>query len=187
MGLTVRNMCKIVHELCPNVLIGVQGLVDGNPYDTIGLYCYPDDDSYWGAQEVQSVEIDSDEHLKPVNVTLRVDIDSSIVIDRTKSKKEKNMNQSQNKEPLKLLTLLSYVVGDEDGYDDTWIEIRLGSIGGYDNKYVFVEGFASNLKDEPAMFENYYVDRILYDEPDEGERHMLIQAVKEKKINENNN
>lgn len=178
MGLTVRNMCKIIHELCPSVSIGVQGLVDGNPHYTIGLYCYPDDDDYWGEQEVQSVEVDSDEHLKPVNVTLRVYIDTSTVIDRTKGKKEKYMNQSQNKEPLKLLTELSYIEGDEG--DDVWLEIRLEKRNKHGSKYISVGGLASNLKDEPSMFEDYYVERILYDEPDGGERTLLIQAVKEK-------
>ena len=182
MGLTVRDMCKIIHDLYPYATIGIVGLVDGNPHDSIGLYAYPDDDSYWGNSEVSRVEINRNEHLKVVSVTLSVDID------RTKCEKEdmmKSDDKKDNREPLKLLTLLSYIVGDED--DDVWIEIRLGKRNEHSNKYVFVEGFASNLKDEPAMFENYYVDRILYDEPDEGERHMLIQAVKEEKINENNN
>lgn len=171
MGLTVRNMFKIVHELCPTAMIGVQGLVNGNPYDTIALYVYPDDDGFWGEREVVQVESETDQHLKVVSVTL------SIVIDRTNHKKEKDMNQSQNKEPLKLLTQLSYIEGDEG--DDVWLEIRLEKRNKHGSKYICVEGFASNLKDEPGMFEDYYVERILYDEPDDGERTLLIQAVKE--------
>lgn len=180
MGLTVRAMCKIIHELWPETIIGVQGLVDGNPCDSIALYVYPDDDSYWGEREVSRVEISRNEHLKVVSVTLSVDIDSSIVIDRTKCEKEEKMksdDKKDNREPLKLLTQLSYIEGDEG--DDVWLEIRLEKRNKHGSKYICVEGFASNLKDEPGMFEDYYVERILYDEPDDGERTLLIQAVKE--------
>lgn len=180
MGLTVRNMCNIIHELCPTAIIGIQGLVDGNPCDSIALYVYPDDDSYWGEREVSRVDIGRDDRLKIVSVTLSVDIDSSIVIDRTKCKKEvkEKMEQSQNKEPLKLLTQLSYIRGDEG--DDVWLEVRLETRDEHGSGYfLFVEGFAEALKSQPGMFENYYVERILYDEPEEGERHLLIQAVKE--------
>jgi hypothetical protein len=92
-------------------------------------------------------------------------------------------NKMDDREPLKLLTLLSYVEGDEG--EDVWLEIRLEKRNEYDSKYVFIEGTASNLKDEPSMFEDYYVERILYNESDDefGERHLLIQAVKE--VNEN--
>lgn len=96
-------------------------------------------------------------------------------------------NKADNREPLKLLTMLSYIEGDEG--DDVWLEVRLEKRNEYGSKYVFVEGFAEALKDYSEMFYGYYVDRILYndgdDDENEEERHMLIQAVKEE--NENNN
>jgi hypothetical protein len=90
-----------------------------------------------------------------------------------------------NREPLKLLTELSYIGGEEG--DDVWleIEIRLKKRNEYDSKYVYVKGFASHLKDNPNMFEGCYVERILYAESDDefSTRHLMIRAVKE--VNEN--
>lgn len=88
------------------------------------------------------------------------------------------MSKEQSKEPIKLLTMLAYVRGDEG--DDVWLEVRLETRDEHGSGYfLFVEGFAEALKSQPGIFENYYVERILYREPEEGERHLLIQAVKE--------
>jgi len=92
-------------------------------------------------------------------------------------------NKMDDREPLKLLTELSYIEGDEG--DDVWLEIRLEKRNEYDSKYVYVKGFASHLKDNPNMFEGYYVERIHYVESDDelSTRHLMIRAVKE--VNEN--
>lgn len=182
MGLTVRNMFKIVHELCPTAMIGVQGLVNGNPYDTIALYVYPDDDGFWGEREVVQVKSETDQHLKVVSVTLSVNMDGG----RSKKDVKEKMEQRNNNEPLKLLTMLAYLECDEGS--DIWLAIRLEKRGENGSRYLFVEGYAKDLKNESSMFNGYYIERILYDksEDDYDKHDLIIQAVKEEKINENN-
>lgn len=167
MALTVRHMCEIIHELCPSMGISVQGLVDGKP-----VYAYPDCDGVIGDQEASRVELHSAERMGYTSATVSFDSD------KTYYKKEEKMSKEQSKEPIKLLTMLAYVRGDEG--DDVWLEVRLETRDEHGSGcFLFVEGFAEALKSQPGIFENYYVERILYREPEEGERHLLIQAVKE--------
>lgn len=172
--MTVKDLCKLIYELRPDVDISVTGVFGEDINDR--AWCYSTifdskppnfENLVTKDEEVTAVKVikDSKENVHAVYIGFDM------------SKKEKNMNQSSNKEPLKLLTQLSYIKGDEG--DDVWLGVRLETRNGQESKYLFVEGFAENLKSEPAMFSDYYVERILYEEPEEGERHLLIQAVKE--------
>lgn len=167
MGLTVRAMCKIIHELWPETIIGVQGLVDGNPCDSIALYVYPDDDSYWGEQEVSRVDIGRDDRLKIVSVTLSVDIDSSIVIDRIKRKKGEKM--SKDKEPVKLSSILDLF--DDDEGANISIKLKTG-------KYVHLHGEIGTLR-ELDIIQGCFVVGMGTEDPDTEEEILYILVEKQ--------
>lgn len=179
--MTVKDLCKLIYELRPDVDITVAGDFGEGVNDR--AWCYSTiydskppnfENMVTKDKEVTAVEIARGPELNDESVTVCFDMSK-------KEEKMKSDDKKDNREPLKLLTQLSYIEGDEG--DDVWLEIRLERRNEYDSKYVFVEGFAEALKDDPEMFYGYYVDRILYDEPDEGERHLLVQAVKEETIN----
>jgi hypothetical protein len=166
-------MCKIIHELCPNISIGVQGLVNGKPYDTIGLYCYPDDDGYWGEQEVSNVIINQDERLKVVSVTLSVDIDSSIIIDKTKCKKEKKMNE----ELVKLSSVLGLINEERCESINLCIMLKTG-------RYVYLHSEADVLLGLDII-QDCFVDEICTIDPDTEEEGTLYIRASKKEENEN--
>ena len=174
--MTVKDVCKLINELRPDVDISVTGVFGEGINDRAWCYstiCDSKPPNFENLvtkdEEVTAVKVikDSKENVHAVYIGFDM------------SKKEEKMKQSNNKEPLKLLTMLAYIRGDEG--DDVWLGVRLETRNGQESKYLFVEGLAEHLKSQPNMFEDYYVERILYDEPEEGERHLLIHAVKEEK------
>lgn len=153
MALTVRHMCEIIHELCPSMGIGVQGLVDGNP-----VYKYPDSDGAVGDQEASRVELHSAGRMGYTSATVSFDSD------KTYYKKEEKMSKEQSKEPVKLSSVLELFNNDEDM--NICIELKTG-------KHVYLHGEADTLRGLDIV-QGCIVDNISALDPNNGEEILHI-------------